>query len=94
MFAFCLSPIALSHFSLTCYVHHLSVTSGVYQTHPCSADMLLGDELGPAEIYRQPPWKSYHVLTELHVLGEDSHPTSQRRAIIAAKSWNFKAFAA
>lgn len=66
----------------------------MYQTHPCSADVLLGDELGPAEIYREAPWKSRRVLTDLHVFGEDSHPSSQRRAIITAKSWDFKAFTA
>lgn len=46
----------------------------MYQTHPCSAGVLLGDELGPAEIYREPPWKSLRVLTELHVFGEDIPP--------------------
>lgn len=93
VFAFWFSPLTLSHFSLI-YVYHLLVASGMYQTHLCSADVLLGHELGPAEIYREPPWKSGRVLTELHVFGEDSHPSSQRRAITTAKSRDFKACSA
>jgi len=86
------SLITLSCFSyrfIICWLHQVCI-----KATPAPWTDFWGTSSGPAEIYREPRQKSCCIHTEPHMFGENSHPSIQGKAIIAAKLRDFKAFAA